>query len=94
MSTEKEKKEKEKFESPALFLNDEVRLPWGPVEGPPMPTAHSPEIFKGDLVDERPAARGCLSEKERLERSELLSSSHGPLSPQDRKRLAFLLLRA
>jgi hypothetical protein len=92
MSTEKKKEEK--FQPPVLFLNDEVRLPWGTVEGPPLSSHHEPRIYQGPLRDEDRAPPGTLTESERQERSEFLSSDHGPLTETDRKRLLYLLSKA
>ena len=94
-----------KFQPPKLFSNvgekiedawipsdNKVRMPWGAVlEGPPLSSHHEPQIYQGPLREEGRAPAGCLTEKEKQERNELLSSDHGPLTEANRKRLLYLL---
>lgn len=90
MSTQK----KEPFVRPTLVVSDTVRTPWGEIEGPPLFANHSPEQYKGDLGNERPAARGCLTESERRERAQILAPDFGTLTESVRKRLLYLLSKA
>jgi hypothetical protein len=98
-----EKKEKEKFQDPALFTNP-VRLPWGAVlEGPPMlPLDRQPEHAISDIHPEDLQNRtsggalplSCSEEKEMrnlLEQCKVAGASS--LDDAQRKRLQWLLSR-